>query len=329
MATLALNTLSLLEVTKRQSPKGNQVAIAEVLNRKKAVIQDAVWLEANGSFYHKFVRRAELPVAQSRGFNQGVKHAASKTTEHTAQIAIYEQYGRLDRKLADISANPAQARMDEGVAAIESIGKGFETDLFYGSIGADPNKFDGLSSMLSTLSAKNVVGASGTGGSCTSIYAIEWGKGKVYCAYPKGGKTGVYHENKGLQTYSYYENSSATTDTYSLEMYVDLYGLNGGLVVEDPRCIGRIANIKGTNVPKENNFIDIISQFPDPEGANIVFYCNRTVWAMIQKLVFGNKDTNTKLFYPVTDPFGHLISSFMGYPIRLSEGITEAEATLT
>lgn len=328
MATLTQNNLSLLEIAKRKDPKGNSIAIAEVLQKHTPIMMDAVWREANGASYHKFTRRAYVPAGTKRGTNQGVVADSSKTTEHTAQIAIFQNYSDIDQKLLEMSANPAETRMYEGKGVIQGLGQSFETELLYGSLGTDPNGFEGLANMLGTLALDNVIGAGGTATN-TSIYAVNWGIGKTYCVYPKGSPTaGIEHKDLGFQTKTYYDTDAANGSQYMYQVSRDLYGINGGIVVEDPRSIGRIANINASNGVDEDDFIDLLAQFRNPGASDqIVFYCNRAVWAQVNKLAFGASATLTA-FYPVTDPFGNVVSSFMGYPVKLAEQITNSEDTV-
>jgi len=329
MATVVQNQLSLLEIMKRKKPDGNSIAIAEVLNKKCPVMQDAVWMEANGATYHKFVRRANVPTASKRGFNEGVLRKASATTDHAAQIAIYQNFADIDVELVKIASNPAETRMTEGKAIIEGIGQAFETDLIYGSFISSVNGFEGLQAMLPS-GGTNVIDAGGAGGTadCTSVYAVQWGLGKVYCVFPKGsGTMGVEHEDKGIIQATSYTGTSANGDQYLLDVYRDKYTLRGGIVVEDPRCIGRIGSIDSTATIVADDFFDLLAQFRNPDEGGITFYCNRRVWAQIQKLCFGAAaGSASRPFYPVTDPFGRVVSTFQGHPIKLSEIITDTEA---
>jgi hypothetical protein len=334
MATLVHNMLTLLEVAKRKDTKGNSIAIAEVLDKHIPMFRDAIWVEGNGASYHKYTRRAYIPEGTLRGVNQGVIADATKTTDHLAQIAVIENYSDIDKRLVEMSANPADTRMKEGKGIIQGLGQRFENELIYGSINKDPNGFEGLATMLNSLSLTNVISAGGDeAGTCSSVYAVQWGPDKVYVAYPKGsGTAGVTHIDKGLQTKTYYGASDATTSQYMLEVYRDLYGIAGGIVVEDPKAVGRICNIDAVYVASseekgitEDLMIDLLSEFRNPGEGGIVFYCNRSLWAQFNKLVFGSSVTAAKTFYPVTDPFGNVVASFMGYPIKLCEKIRNDE----
>ena len=81
MATQTLRTqLTLVELAKRTTD-GNILQIAEVLEQTNEMLEDAVWVEANGMTSHVITVRTSLPSGQYRILNDGIPSEASSTRQ--------------------------------------------------------------------------------------------------------------------------------------------------------------------------------------------------------------------------------------------------------
>ncbi len=109
MATLSADRLTLVELAKRHKD-GKVQAIAEVLNKVNSILDDAIWLPANGQTSHTTTQRLSLPAGSWRKLNEGVSREASHTKQIVENIGILEAYSQVDAALVELADDPQQAR---------------------------------------------------------------------------------------------------------------------------------------------------------------------------------------------------------------------------
>lgn len=277
MATLA-SKYSLVEQANRIDPSGDQALIAEVLNREMGeILTDAPWLPSNDIWTNKTTRRASLPTGSKRKLNARVAPEVSKTTEILDVIENLEAYCDVDAAFVDSMPSPAVFRSGEVDAFVEGLGQTIVSDIFYGNNHTDPDEMHGLAARLGILDGRFVINSSGTGSDVTSVYVVTWGQSTAFLTYPKNMEAtlGVQHVDKGLVT-------SETSDGL-MEVYRDHFVIRCGLVVRDPRAIGRIANIEvsgTTNLFDEDKLIELLNNMKTGPGTRI--YMNETLLTQAQ-----------------------------------------------
>lgn len=320
MATLTANTqLTLVELAKSEHG-GKMLPTAEILTRVNDILLDAPWVPANDRFSHVTTQRFSLPTGQWRKFNAGVGHHVTQRKQIVDTIGMLEDYGVHDKALVDNAANPAQWRNDENAGVLEGMSQTFASTILYGNQAVDAEKFTGFAPRLASLNSTNVLGCGGTGSDLSSLYAIQWGVDKVHLTFPKGSTLGLSHRDLG-------EDTVKDADSNEFQAYRDHFQLHAGLVVRNPRCIGRLANIEtsgSSNLFDEDLMIKILNRMP-MKGRGAVFYANPTVMSQID---IAAKDKGN-VWHPITDPFGNEVLSFRGHPIRMVEAILDTETALT
>jgi hypothetical protein len=277
MATLT-SYYSLVEQVKRLDPDGTTATIVEVLNRKMGdMLSEAPWLKSNDIWTNKTVRRGTLPTATRRKLNGGVGTSMSRTTEIMDVMEMLETYGEYDKAWIDSFDEPAKVRLGEAKAFIEGIGQQLISDILYCDSNADPDGMHGLAPRLATVDDEYVINCGGSGSDVTSIYVVTWGEDKVYLTYPKNiPNFGIEHKDLGEVTISTATTSAASTAQY--QGYRDWFGVKCGLVVKDPKCIGRVANIEtsgNSNTFDEDNLITLLENMNVDSTTRI--YCNQTI----------------------------------------------------
>lgn len=321
----AYNKLTLVELANRLDPKGELAAICEVLAEDNEILTDMVWIESNDVFSHRYTRRAQLPSATWRKLNYGVAKASSKTVPGTETIGMLEVYAECDKVLADAAPNPRQFRMDEAAAFLEGMSQQLAASVIYGNNAADPEKIKGIATRLNALAAaNNVIGSGGTGSDLTSIYIVQWGAKKVYAVYPKGSTSlGITHKDLGEVTLE-----DANGGLY--QGYRDHFQAKIGLVVENPKCYARLANIESTgtsNIFDEDNLIKLLNRMPN-SGAGAVLYVNTTVKTQMQILLKDKTNVN----YTADSGEGLAgvpVLKFQGCPVRKVDQITITEDAIS
>jgi len=338
MATNDVNAqLTLLEMARRKNPDGTAARIAEVLNQVNDVFQDMVWQEANGTTFHRVVRRTGIPTGTWRQLNAGVGTESSTTETIDETIGLLESYSESDKWIIDNSPNPAEARMQEATSFLEGMGQTLVKTIFnrstntnYGDVPSNPERFNGLPHRMPNLQTNGLVlGQGGTGADTTSIYIVMWGTDNCHMVFPKGSQTvGVEHQDKGQVTKS--SSTSALASAAQYEAYRDWFRINAGLVVRDDRCIARLANIEtagSSNIFDEDNLIKLLNRMKN-RGRGATIYCNETILTQMQIKL---KDKNNVNYTAGAGDglAGEDILRFNGRPVRLVEQIGNTETAIT
>lgn len=330
MATL-VSKYSLIEQAKRIDPNGTQAVIAEILNYENPMLLDAPWLPSNDVWTNKTVRRASLPTGSWRKLNAGIATEVSRVDELLDVIGMLETYSETDKEYIDNMPDPKQARMDEAKAFIEGLGQTLGSSMLYSNAKIDPEKMHGLAPRLGTIDNQYILGQGGSGGDTTSIYIVTWGRTEVFLIYPKNSEAqlGIRHTDKGQVTIS--TATTAIASSAQFEGYRDHFQVKCGLVVKDPRCVGRLANIEtagATNLFDEDNIIKILNRMKTNEGTRI--YVNDTILTQMQ-IALKNK-TNVNYTPGKGEGLaGEVPIFFQGIPIRkiAREILINTEATIT
>lgn len=333
MATLAGTLYTTADLAKLQDPNGSIGAVIEMLAQKNGAIQDIPWMEGNLPTGHRTILRTGLPTVAWRLLNQGTAPSKATTAQSDEAAGILEGFLEVDELVANLNGNSAAFQTAEAAAFIQAMNQEFEGTLFYGNHGTSPEEFQGFAPRFNSLTGTtgdNIIGAGGTGSDNSSIWLVVWGDG-VHGIYPKGSNGGLTHTPLGLQTvYS----SAGLGSGNRLRAIQHLFRWQCGLAIPDWQQVARICNIDISALVAESSDADLSKQMlkavqrvRDLQDGKPVWYMNRSVF---QYLTIQRRDdvkTGGQLSY--TDVDGRLTYFYMGIPIRISDQLTEAEATIS
>lgn len=321
MAAITIDQyLSALEISRRIAPDGTLMRITEVLDQVNDIMKIMPFVEANGIDLHKEVRRASEPEGDWVDYNDFAGRSSTKTGAVEFRLSMLKQFNTPDKDLIDNAPDPQGKRMQEARGTISGMTKTLVNTMIYGNSATNSKRFTGLAPNLANTSNPLVIDGGGTGSDVTSIYAVALGEDSVFMAYPKGNPSiGIMHEDMGQDTIT---NASSQDRV----VYRDYFKFHGGLVIKDPRAIGRYANIEvsGTeNVFDEDNIIDLHYQMQE-YGDRVVYLANRGMLAQIHKTM---KDKNNAHLGWV-EVFGKTVVALLGRPILLVDQISNTETAI-
>ena len=325
MSTIAIqNQLTMLELAKNIAPNGQLHKVAAILTRINRIWDDMPWFQANDIFSHVSAQEYSEPEGELRTFNDGVGNVSVETQEVRDILSMMEAYSDSDKAMVDAAPNPQAFRNGRAARILRGIGKSWIELLFYGNNGTNSKSFNGLAVRLNSLAASaNVIGAGGTGSDLTSIYVARWGEGAAWCAYPRGSSLGLEHRDLG-------EITAVTASGKKFQAYRDWFKIYGGLVVEDPKAIGRLANIETsgtTNTFDEDLLIQLLNQMsPDEDFSSMGIYCNSTIKTQMEIRLKDKTNVNYTMDQGLA-PGGVL--KFKGIPVRLCECILNTEDAIS
>jgi len=328
MAALTASSLTLIELMKRLKPDGTLDTIVEMMSQDQEILEDMPWVEANATTGHRTTIRTGLPAGAWRKLNAGVPAERSETASITESIGMLETYLEVDKKLASLSGNTNEFRMQEARAAIEGMSQTLATTLFAGDTDTDPEKFLGLQARYDDPSAgngENIILGGGAGSDNSSIWLINWRPDKIHGIYSKGSAIGLQHEDLG-------EERLQDSSNNFYQGLVSHLSMDIGLCVRDWRYAVRICNVDDSLLTKDASagadIIDLMiqatEQIKDLNGSPR-FYCSQNVRSFLRRQI--NNATNVNL---TQENFaGKRTVLFDSIPVRRTSAIVPTEATIS
>lgn len=327
MATIAAD-YTLLEQAKRIDPDGTQAKIAEIMTKEISMLLDMPFYPSNDVWSHKSTVRGNIPTGTWRGLNEYVASEKSQVDEVMDVIGICETFAKYDLEYINNMPNPKQARLSEAKVFIEGLAQSLMSAFLYSNNKVTPKRPHGIAPRLNTL-GRYVMGAGGTA-NLTSIYVVGWGEDTVFGVYPKNSEGGasngypISHTDLG-------EKLDVNAAGANLRMYVDNFKIKTGLVVKDPRCVGRVANIDSATAATtaiEDSLAELIDRMKLGAGSKI--YMNEK---LITACRIRMKNKNNVNFTPSRGAglFGEPVLFFDEYPIRKIDSaiLLNTEAVVT
>lgn len=336
MALLANGQLTLADAAKRMAPDGTITAVAELLSQVNDILEDPVFIEANGPTAHRVSIRTGLPAVYYRMINTGIPTSKSTAAQVDEPIAVLEARSHIDTLLARLNGNTAAFRLSEDAPFMESMTQQFASDMFYGNPGTDPRQFLGLATRFGSLTAgngTNIIDAGGVSTTNASVYLIVWSESGVFCTFPKGSQAGLSQQDLG-------EESVTDANGNYYQAYRTLWQWQNGLVVADWRNVVRIANIDvpallaqtGTQASTASTaIINLMSRaldrVPNINNGRPVFYANRTALSLLRVAAL-NRSNAALSVQAGLNQFGQTINnvSFLGVPVRKVDQLLSTEA---
>jgi hypothetical protein len=336
MAIIGASVPTLVDITKRLDPDGKVADIAELLTQENEVLQDMTWKEGNLPTGERTTVRTGLPTVGYRRLNEGVPTSKSTTAQIDDGAAMLEGYSEVDRKLAILSGNPAQYRLDESRQFFEAMNQAMARTLFYGDAAASPKEFTGLAARYADAAAEtgaNIIDGGGEGADNRSIWLVVWDVNKITGIYPKGTKAGLFHEDATA-------NKQLAGDGYPVgdvlrdgagnpyQGYIDHYEWNCGLSVKDWRYAARIANIDVAGLTRDASsgadLTDLMIQATERVqslNGRAAFYVPRVVSGFLRRQILNGRN----VFLSIEEVAGKRATMFDGIPVRRVDALNFAE----
>jgi hypothetical protein len=331
MAAVGNTVLTLTDWAKRVDPTGKTSMIVEMLSQSNGIMQDIVWVPGNLPTGHRVTVRTSIPDPDFRLFNEGSTNLKSTTGQFDEQLAMLEAWSEVDCKLARLNGNEAAFRLSEARSFIQGMGIKAAKTFFYGNSLVTPKEFTGLAPRYGDITgpenAQNIVDAGGTGSDNTSVWLVTWNPETIFGIFPKGSAAGLQHFDHGEET----AETSAAVGGTRLRVYRDQFTWDLGLAVRDWRFAARLCNIdvsalvaKVSAADLFDGMIKLSHRIHDLTAGNSAYYCNRTVFQMLD--IQGRDDVQTGGQLTYEEVAGRRIAMFRGIPVRICDALLETEA---
>nr|WP_269805925.1 phage capsid protein [Pseudomonas asiatica] len=319
---------TLIDKFSREDKDKKIMKIVEIMARQNDILQDAEYMECNDGSKHKTTMRSGIPEPTWRMFNQGVQPSKSTTVPVLDTTGMMEDYGLVDKALADLSGNADAFRASENLGKLQGFNNKASRYMFYGNSQTEPQAFLGLTPRYNSLAAesgRNIVDAGGTGSTNTSIWFVTWGELTTHLLYPKGSVAGFQHRNLG-------EDTVKDDVGGEFQAYRDHFKWDIGMSVRDWRANARVANIDVTTLTSDaatgakliENMIKAYYLLDNPmqgEGKTVI-YANRTIQTFLHLQAMNSKNVNLTL----GEYAGRKIPELLGIPIKRCDELLNTES---
>lgn len=188
MGILTSTLPTLIDKFSREDGSKKVMKIVELMAKQNDILQDAEYQECNDGSKHKTTMRSGIPEPTWRMFNQGIQPSKSTTVPVLDTTGMMEDYGLVDKALADLSGNADAFRASENMAKLQGFNNKAARYMIYGNTQSEPQAFLGLAPRYNDKSAEsgaNIVDTGGTGSTNTSIWFVTWGKWLLTCCTRK------------------------------------------------------------------------------------------------------------------------------------------------
>lgn len=348
MATLPkAGAVTLLDFAKSLDPDGNTATVVELLNQSNEVLTDMKWIMGNLTTGHLTTVRTGLPQVVWRRLYKGVPAGKSQRAQVTDTTGMLEARSEVDKAVADLADNVSAFRLSEAQAFLESMNQAMTQTLFYGDSTINPERFTGLATRYSSLSAGNggnIIDAGGTGSDNTSMWLLIWGENTVTGIFPKNSKAGIEHTDLGV-----IDAFDDATPPARYRAYSDHWVWKCGISLRDWRYAVRIANIDISDLVGQTGtqattaatwlpklMVKAMARVPNMGMGAAVFYGNRTVKEMLSIMAM-DKTVNILSLQEGLNQLGQVSPgsvgngklALLGVPIRTVDSLLSNETRVT
>lgn len=328
MGILTSTMPTLLDKFSRSDSTGKIAKIVELMAKQNDILMDAEYQECNDGSKHKTSMRSGIPEPTFRLYNQGTQPSKSQVIPVLDTTGMMEDYGIVDKALADLSGNADAFRVSENIAKLQGFNNKAARYMFYGNTASEPEAFLGLAPRYNDKSADsgaNIVDAGGTSSTNASIWFVTWGEMSTHLLYPKGSVAGFQHRNLG-------EDTVKDSNGGEFQAYRDHFKWDVGMSVRDWRSNARIANIDVTALTADGasgaKIIEAmikayyLLENPMQGEGRTVIYCNRTIQTFLHLQAMNSKNVNLT----IGEYAGKKIPEFLGIPIKRVDALLNTEA---
>ena len=333
---------TLLDMVKRTDPNGSIALIVEALSKRNPLIADAVAKEGNLATGHRFTTRNTLPAVGWRRFNDGVAPSKSTTEQFDETCGMLEGFSYVDCGLAKLNGNEAAFRSSEDKAFLQSLSQEATRAIMYSSVKTAAEEIHGFTprfdlttggtaaQMVNSVAYTGLAAASGA--DQMSIWFVTWSEDGAYLIYPKGMTGGLSSEDLGKHLVDgSIAGTGGTSTGKKYTAWVTHWMWNLGLCISDQRQVVRVYNLDSSALAAAtavqiggivDAMIAAYYKLYDPNAGRTFVYCNRTIGEFLHRAAI-NKASGA---LSIDQYAGKPITTFLGYPIRMVDALTAAEA---
>jgi hypothetical protein len=247
----------------------------------------------------------------------------------------------VDKRVAQINGNEAAFRASEDDAFLASMANTLESAFFYESTLVNPERILGFQPRLNSTTSKYGSRSSRPTRARSVPTRPRSGSSAGASARSTASRRAASRPGWRWRTRGRVRDKDTTTGAIKYK-YETLFRWRCGLCVEDYRFIVRICNIDTSQLTVDaatgsdlvRTMIKAYWQIFDPRQVRLAWYCNRTVAAFLHQQALSKTYNSTLSIESApmigsNGMFGQPIVKALGFPIYISDAITNTEAVVT
>ena len=322
-AVSAYQYMTLAEANKRAGYDDAEAVLGEIA-KAIDVLDVMLWKPTTNGTYNKQFQASRLGTGSFSTANSAIPIISSKGDYIEEPVKLYEGESQVNDRVLKGTVDPISVRDSEDVMNLEGAFQDWAYNLFYGNEGSAPDNFRSLDRRRASLGTY-CIGNSGTGSDLTSVWTLEIAPAGFHLAYPaNSGTPGFKNEDKGLQ------RVAAPDGTGDMYAWCRMFEIWAAIVMRNERSLIRYANIETTgssNTFSIETYVKSVKNRLQNTGRNAVCFMNRTLKGQLEAAAYGDV-VNGSLTIKDIQGYGPM-TYLAGIPIRMHEGITDAETALT
>jgi hypothetical protein len=341
-------TIPMLEILNREAPDGTIYPMVEMLARTDQLLMYADWTRCNANTTMRGARDSTEPSPSDRAYDQGVAKTYGTSTPYEEPTTMIADWVMMDPNKVNDRKDKQAFLDDEYRRHFNGFRKAFGDRVFYGDRTTYPNRLRGFNyrSAYNTASSTYVYDNSGGNASATanktSVYVMRFGSQHFQFTYPQWDEPGgpvpgngrIIGVGMGFKTIDFGMDTTTDGDSNEYPVLKTYWQQRFGMVVHDPRAVGRICNISTSSIDEVDDFsfnhlylYDVLGAFEEAFGdlQNTVIVVPTIVRTQIAKAI----DQKSNVFGSIDDPFGRPIAAFnygVKIPICVSNALVKTES---
>jgi len=322
-AVSAYQYMTLAEANKRAGYDDAEAVLGEIA-KAIDILDVMLWKPSTHGTYNKQFQASRLGTGAFAGANSAITKISSTGDYIEEPVKLYEGESQVDDRVLRGTSDPMSVRDSEDVMNLEGAFQDWAYNLFYGNEGSAPDNFRSFDRRRADLGTY-CIGNSGTGSDLTSAWTLEISPSALHLAYPaNSGTPGLTNKDNGKQRV---DAPDGDGDMYA---WCRMYEIWAAIVMRNERSLIRFANIESagsSNTFSIETYVRYVKNRLQNSGRNATCFMNRTLKGQLEAAAYGDV-VNGSLTVKDIEGFGPL-TFLAGIPIRMHEGITDAETALT
>lgn len=317
------------DILAMSSAGGGFLKPVRLLQQKYPLLKAMPFVECNKTDSHEYSSDFSLPDPVYRVYNEGIEATDGRSTVDEEKTTMLSDRMAIDEDMLETNGHSMEYLEQKAYQHIEAIYQEIERAIFYNTLAANPNRFNGLAVRYGTLNSevsKQIIDHDGagteTGSDQTSIWLMVLDPSSIAMLYPKGTPAGL--RRKELPTPTLVTDSGGSKQFRGI--VVD-WLWKFGLLVQDWRQAVRIANIDSADtLATDYDIVPVMTRathrVENLKRGQAGFWLNRHTMELLDLQCQNNSKTVALEKYVEE---GVLRTSLRGVPIHVTDGISITE----
>ena len=297
-------------------------AIIEGLVKASGILQTAEFNEAEQGLLDKYTVTTALPTASIRQINGSLAPTKSKEKMEQVDLKLIQADQEYDKVLVESSPGGKDMYFAKRLPAfMQAMGQAFSKYAIYGT-NATFGGVDGFRGFHQfAKSFGNVTGLSGSSGSRTSIFAVNYQPQAVDFLLPNGGNFADFLKTEWVNNGNWYKAVTDTTTGASKPVYGMIHTILTALRAAHKYSIAAITQIDNTHQPTAMQVDDMLDKVRATAGTTFI-YASRTGKKGLKNLRYGKQAVDNADMNFMFD-----IKNWNDIPVIIDDNIRDDETT--